>query len=253
MYWVKIGYVPDPAQIHDGCLVLSMTNAGTPEALGWSSGLGPNSCAGLPNTDTTQTWSTALTWSDLDGAVQTGTNGAISPNCNSWGEPAMMVGPAPNGSGNAAFLAAICFNSSGVALGSPFGDYFFYNSSYNQGSGQRSGFLTADDWTYLSGPFGVSALPNNPYSPESVELTKLDWAVRADSSVVAVATPFDVASSPPVEYGCWALNLNLLGSGSPFTSVAAIAEDSDTDGPNGTTRSKAQAPAPTSPHQIPAS
>jgi hypothetical protein len=152
-----------------------------------------------------------------------------------------MVASAPNGSGNAAYLAALCLNLSSQAITAPYGYYFFYNSSYSQGSGQNSAFLNASDWTYLSGPFGVSALAANPYPSQADEITELDWALRADSSVVAIVTPFDVSVSPPVQFGCLAVNLNLLASGSPFTSVAAIAEDSDTDGPNGTTEEQGPA------------
>jgi hypothetical protein len=97
-----------------------------------------------------------------------------------------------------------------------------------------TGFPTANDWKYLSGPFGLSALPANSYPSQADELTELDWAVRADSSVVAVVTPFNININPTVQYGCWAVNLNLLGTGSPFSSVAAVAQDYDTDGPNGT-------------------
>ncbi|MGC9946973.1 MAG: hypothetical protein ABSF64_11455 [Bryobacteraceae bacterium] len=79
-----------------------------------------------------------------------------------------------------------------------------------------------------------TANPDNYFPAPTISLS-FSNPPAADNSVVAVDTPFNVGDNPTFQYGCWAVNLNLLGSGSPFTSVAAIAEDYDTDVPNGTT------------------
>ena len=207
--------------IQFGCLVLSITTAGTPTALGWSSG-GPSTCGGnFPPGDLTKT--TALHYSTLNDLVVDHPTLDGNP-CLSWGEPAIMVASAPPGqSGNAVYLATSCFDLYFQSQGY----YVFYSLI----SATDPTSLSA--WTYYSGPFSYLDLPDNsfpkdvPNQPNS--LTELDWAVRPDGggNIVAVITPSYVlgesGTGTPRQFGCAAVTFSLSDG---FGSLIATVDDS---------------------------
>jgi hypothetical protein len=60
--------------------------------------------------------------------------------------------------------------------------------------------------------FSLADLPSgiSSWYPNTTFLTEFDWAVRADRSMVAVATPeYVAAGSQPTQYGCLAVDFDL--------------------------------------------
>jgi hypothetical protein len=223
MYFLQPGANASENISQYGCLVIS-TAANTPTALGWASGQGPSTC-GEPTSPATLPPNNYLlffqTLTDLS---------AYSPpqgTCYSSGEPAIMFGTAPDGSGeNAVYLAASCFSEYFVSLGY----YIFYTEDISGSVPFKN-----TEWQYWSGPFTYQALPLNSYSENPGQpvdsLTELDWAERADGAMVAVVTPAYVLgpgdTGTPFQYGCAVVNLNLLSQTNPFPSLVAVVNDAD--------------------------
>jgi hypothetical protein len=87
-------------------------------------------------------------------------------------------------------------------------------------------------WPFLiSGTSSSPGLPEGSY-PTNVQnvansLTELDWAVRADTTFVAIVTPAFVPTPPQTggfQYGCAAVNFDLLHG---FGSLVATVDDVD--------------------------
>ncbi|MGA2594110.1 MAG: hypothetical protein ABSH32_29760 [Bryobacteraceae bacterium] len=105
--------------------------------------------------------------------------------------------------------------------------YIFWSQGFSATS--QGPPLGAWSWNYYSGPWIFSNLPTASITPAGTQpinsLTELDWAVRADSTVVAVVTPQYVVdgthSNTPMQYGCVAVNFSLLSKTNPFATVAA--------------------------------
>jgi hypothetical protein len=64
-------------------------------------------------------------------------------------------------------------------------------------------------------------------------MTELDWAVRADGTMVAVVTPMYVASggaglsTQSFQYGCLAFDFYLTNTSAPFGGLVATLNDTD--------------------------
>jgi hypothetical protein len=192
-----------------GCLVVATTNPSqntqdSPGQLAWSSG--PDAC-----TDTPPSNSVFLSWGTL--------NTASGQSCASWGEPAIMV----SADGGTVYLAAACFDSSFVGTG-----YWIFTVP-------TSDMLTEGDWTSVYETFSYSDLPSSLQTylgGNYTYLMEFDWAIRADSSIVAVVTP--AGTHTQKQFGCVILNFFLeSGTTTPFGSFWATVTDTDTNVPMG--------------------
>jgi len=227
MYWVGQGIGISTETIGNGCLVLSM--ASSPTSLGWSVGSGPNTCGG-----TFPPCSQAIaSFNTLTQIAQAGNPQNPALSCNSWGEPAITVAPAPSGSeyaisGYAIYLAASCLASSSVSQGF----YIFTSQSFPSTPAQN----TVWNWSYYSGPFKYSdiSLSSIDQSQGGINsLTELDWAARSDGTMVAVITPMYVGA-PSFQYGCLAFDFDLTNTTNPFGGLVATLSDTDTGNPSAT-------------------
>jgi hypothetical protein len=243
MYYVPQESGIKPSVIKDGCLVISMAeatggNPALPTGLGWAAGSGPQSCDTEDFPPNSPANNAPLTWGDLNDAVAAAP-GHSNPNCNTWGEPAIMV---TLGSGTA-YLAASCLDSYGTGTG-----YYFFTNPFG---GNQTNFLNAANWTYWSGPFNLTnnTIPLNAYPPSTAvappgptgdepvdSVTELDWALRADNTtmmaILTLAYVYDPPagfpdSSTPYQYGCAAVSLDILNTTNPFGSVLATVADVD--------------------------
>ena len=224
MYWVRQGYGIDTSSIATGCLVVS--KASSPTAFGWPLGSGPNTCAGqLP------AGNTALPYGTLTSIASSHTQGGQS--CNSWGEPAIMVAAAPpaytNINPNAVYLAASCID----LFGRSSGYYLFFSQDLTTP-------MAANSWSYWGGPYKWSdsdidlSTINQKTQQEVNSLTELDWAKRADGTIVALLTPMFVttsANNTSYQYGCLAINFDLTNPAAPFGDVVATLNDQDLGSP----------------------
>lgn len=213
--------------VPDGCLVISL--ADSPEDLGWAAGSGPTQCGSPDNQIQFPSGNYPLYFTTL--GQQAAPHIPDGETCSTWGEPAIMV------ASGTIFLAVDCFNQYFVGQG-----YYVFSST----NLQAPAFGT---WQYVSGPFGIGTgpgdLPSSAYPGGSNvnSITELDWAVRADQTLVAVVTPASVVSpqdpGPAYQWGCAAVNFSLT---SGFGSVIARLMDSASSGaqeelrgPNGCT------------------
>lgn len=153
--------------------------------------------------------------------------------CTTWGEPAIMA--LPGVGGPTTYLAAACFDLGFKSQGY----YIFYTTEPTLSTG----------WTYYSGPFDLSSLPEESYAacpltPDSI--TELDWAQRAGGATMVAVVSLLNTQTPgtPMNCGCVALNFDLQNTVNPFaaTFVATVSDiDAGTGqfyeqfGPNGCT------------------
>jgi len=230
MYWVPQNSAISPPVIADGCLVVSA--ASTPSGLGWAYGSGPNECGTPSSPATFPTGNQPLFFSYLTGIAQTVT-GNPDLTCNSWGEPAIMVAAAPTGNTNAIYLATSCLDTNGANTN---GYYIFFSQDFTTP-------MKYSSWTYYAGPFnnynflnsGTYTINENTQPVNS--MTELDWAVRADGSMVAVVTPMYVPdgrsghSTTAFQYGCLVFNFYLTTPSAPFGSLVATLDDTDAGDP----------------------
>ena len=246
MYYVPVAGKIDPATLANGCLVVSMTSGGSaasPTSLGWQTGMGPqmgtaqNPCGTADDPVAFPFGNWPVYFATLTGLAQAGSQNP-SLACNSLGQPAIMVRPSPSSTAPALWMAASCLDASAAGA-----YYIFYNEDFATP-------LANSNWQYFSGPWTPSNLPTASIASNASQpinsLTELDWAIRADNSVVAVVTPEYVNEGVPgqsltrFQYGCVAVNFDLLNTTNPFASVAAasslypLATINDTDGVLGT-------------------
>jgi len=239
MYYVPVGNPIVESTLAKGCLVLSMA-ATSPSNLGWAMGSGPlmgsssDPCGAtfpscIPGSCSLPLSTNApVSFATLTALASQGSDGS-SPPCDSWGEPAVMVAPQPPSSVSqggtaqpALWMAASCLTYQGI------GSYYIFWSQGFSATSQGPA-LGGWSWDYYSGPWTPSNLPTASITPAGNQpinsLTELDWAVRADSTVVAVVTPQYVVdgthSGTPMQYGCVAVNFSLLSTTNPFAAVAA--------------------------------
>jgi hypothetical protein len=222
MYFVVPGNSIPASIQNSGCLVLTTAqNTAANLQTGWAPTYSPGSCSTPQNLPANNTI--------LQFAQLTALASEPSGYCTTWGEPAIMI------RGSTAYLAASCL------------DQLFRSRNYWVFSTNDLSLQTG--WAYYAGPFDFTNLPNGGSYPFQNSLTEFDWAVRADSSIVAVVTPEYVPDngfpgpSDPMQYGCVALNFTLAsGPSNPFGAVVATVTDQDGTagfyekyGPNGCT------------------
>jgi hypothetical protein len=231
MYYVPLGEGISETQISNGCLVVSMTsmtsNPASPASLQWTPP-GPNSCtAAFPSN------SAPVQYSTLTSLAQN-SNTAITLVCDSWGEPAIMVQDSASGGSGTVYLAALCIAGNAPPdspLGSSaqgYNNYYVFTSPVDTTTHNTPATLS---WSYYAGPWAPANLPDNTITPQDGpdgrpqpidSLTELDWALRADGSMVAVVTPeyaiTGVAgqSSALYQYGCVPVNLDIANKTNPF-------------------------------------
>jgi hypothetical protein len=244
MYFVPEGYTVQNGLVN-GCLVISgpasSPNGPAPAGLMWPNytNENPASCSADDSNWAAYTNSYPLEYSSLNALVAA--NGAPNPGCATWGEPALMAAAAPRGhSGEWLYLAAECLTfAPGTAnyVGTT-GYFVFYTPIGSDGSvsGTWAAYPpAADDLGAMN--FTICAVPGQPYGCGSTAmyfLDELDWAVRADGSMVAVAVPDEVPTNgQPTQGPCLAMTFDLYQpydnpTGSPFTALVAQVYDQDT-------------------------
>lgn len=252
VYWYAVHlmyFVPEGGNVQEslvnGCLVISMA-PGSPAFLAWPNYTDKNPQDGDPAHFASPLSSYPLEFGNPNVPSYSGAQDlnslAGSLGCTTWGEPAIMAAPAPSGySGEWLYLAAECITNnrdSNTYVGQAY--YVFYNPINSNGT------VSSGNWAAYppGGPIMTfsmsdlnSILPPGLSFPNAF-LNEFDWAVRADGSMVAVATPETVSTGqPPVQSGCVAVTFDLYASGSPFTAFTAYVFDADTGDAGGTSES----------------